>query len=430
MSRAAVGLLVVLCGCGTAGQDEPDGAGGFAGMGGDSSVGGAGGDAGAGGEGGGPPVGPPDGSWENPFLIDALPFATTGDTLEAVSSDAGSYWPCAPQTVEEGPEVVYRLEVQAPGWLWASVDDVPGDAVDVDLHLLAEGSPDACVTRNDSWLGAPVQPGSYWLVVDTWTDASFAGPYALEVDVVTDAGMDCLSSPIACDGMLPPYVNLELTEAPGEAGCLPGMVRVEDFCVDRFEAIVVAMTNDGWAPLSPYAHPDDALVLAALSVEGAIPQGHISQIQAADACAMSGKRLCDDGEWLRACQGATGSTYPYGDVLEPGVCNDARACHPVVQYFESSEPWVWSELGHPCISQLPDGLASAGALAGCATEEGAMDMMGNLHEWTTDPAGTFRGGFYVDTVINGSGCLYATTAHPVTHHDYSTGFRCCADAIP
>ena len=55
-------------------------------------------------------------------------------------------------------------------------------------------------------------------------------------------------------------------------------------------------------------------------------------------------------------------------------------------------------------------------------------MMGNLHEWTADPDGTFRGGFYVDTVINGPGCLYATTAHATSHWDYSTGFRCCADA--
>jgi hypothetical protein len=53
-------------------------------------------------------------------------------------------------------------------------------------------------------------------------------------------------------------------------------------------------------------------------------------------------------------------------------------------------------------------------------------MMGNLHEWTADPAGTFRGGFYVDTVRNGNGCLYATTAHNTSYRDYSTGFRCCA----
>ena len=37
------------------------------------------------------------------------------------------------------------------------------------------------------------------------------------------------------------------------------------------------------------------------------------------------------------------------------------------------------------------------------------------------------GGFYVDTQINGNGCLYATTAHDTGHWDYSTGFRCCAD---
>ena len=41
--------------------------------------------------------------------------------------------------------------------------------------------------------------------------------------------------------------------------------------------------------------------------------------------------------------------------------------------------------------------------------------------------GTIRGGFFVDTVLNGPGCTYATTAHDRTHWDYSTGFRCCAE---
>ena len=42
--------------------------------------------------------------------------------------------------------------------------------------------------------------------------------------------------------------------------------------------------------------------------------------------------------------------------------------------------------------------------------------------------GTFRGGYYQDTHRNGDGCTYRTTAHDVSYHDYSTGFRCCADA--
>jgi hypothetical protein len=53
--------------------------------------------------------------------------------------------------------------------------------------------------------------------------------------------------------------------------------------------------------------------------------------------------------------------------------------------------------------------------------------MGNLHEWIADPRGTFKGAFYVDTVINGDGCRYTTTAHNNQYWDYSTGFRCCAD---
>jgi len=52
-------------------------------------------------------------------------------------------------------------------------------------------------------------------------------------------------------------------------------------------------------------------------------------------------------------------------------------------------------------------------------------MVGNLHEWTADPNGSFKGGYYMDTHKNGDGCFYTTTAHGPSYHDYSTGFRCC-----
>jgi formylglycine-generating enzyme required for sulfatase activity len=55
-------------------------------------------------------------------------------------------------------------------------------------------------------------------------------------------------------------------------------------------------------------------------------------------------------------------------------------------------------------------------------------MVGNLHEWVDEPQATFRGGYYLDTRINGDGCEYRTVAHGADYHDYSTGFRCCADA--
>ncbi|HEY4183380.1 MAG TPA: SUMF1/EgtB/PvdO family nonheme iron enzyme [Kofleriaceae bacterium] len=206
-------------------------------------------------------------------------------------------------------------------------------------------------------------------------------------------------------------------EEPGDPGCPAGMARVDAFCVDRYEASI--------AGHSPY-HPQP--VGRAVSKRGAVPQGNISQVEATAACVAAGKRLCTDDEWLRACRGPASTTYPYGATRQPGVCNDARSVHPAVELYGTSDAWIYSHLDSPCLGQEANGLALTGSHAGCVTAEGAFDMMGNLHEWTADPAGTFRGGFYVDTKLNGDGCLYATTAHAASYGDYSTGFRCCANA--
>jgi hypothetical protein len=203
------------------------------------------------------------------------------------------------------------------------------------------------------------------------------------------------------------------------------MVLVTTFCVDKYEATLVRA--DTGAPWCPFDNPG-TVPMRAVSVAGVVPQGYIDGIQAGAACANAGKRLCTDAEWLRACQGPDGFTYPYGDTKMLGVCNDHRDVHPAIEYFGTSASVIWSELGNACIDQLPESVDRTGSRTGCVTAEGALDMMGNLHEWTADPAGTFRGGYYVDTVLNGAGCLYVTTAHDTSHWDYSTGFRCCADA--
>jgi hypothetical protein len=244
-----------------------------------------------------------------------------------------------------------------------------------------------------------------------------------------DADTQCCTDPAtACDPEALPTPNEGLVEVPDDPACADGMIVAGDVCIDRHEAALVELDDAGntIASWSPYVSPAGHRVRA-VSLAGAVPQGYITQVEASAACAEAGKRMCSDSEWLRACQGAGGSTYPYGDVLEPGRCHDARAMHPAVEYFGTSADWIWSELDHPCISQIPDSLHITGQHPGCESEDGALDMMGNLHEWTADPNGTFRGGFYVDTVLNGPGCLYATTAHDVNHADYSTGFRCCAD---
>jgi hypothetical protein len=243
------------------------------------------------------------------------------------------------------------------------------------------------------------------------------------------AGIQCctprFADDITCDPDAVPEPNAGIVEEPGTGGCPSGMLAVTTFCIDRFEASLML----GSAAWSPYFDPHGQSVRA-VSLRGAVPQGYIRQTDAASACTAAGKRLCTDDEWLRACQGPAMTTYPYGDTREPGVCNDARAVHPAVELYGTSDSWIFSHLDSPCLNQEAMGLDRTGAQTGCTTAEGAYDMMGNLHEWTADGSGTFRGGYYVDTVENGNGCLYATTAHDVSYDDYSTGFRCCADLEP
>jgi formylglycine-generating enzyme required for sulfatase activity len=223
-----------------------------------------------------------------------------------------------------------------------------------------------------------------------------------------------------CDPAVHPLPNAGLEEDAGTDGCPAGMARVEAFCIDRHEASL-----ENW---SPFHNPGNRK-LKAQSLRSAVPQGYISGEQAARACKEAGKRLCTDAEWLRACRGAANCRYPYGDRRIPGVCNDSRRVHPAHELFPG-DPNPFAKIGHPCINQLPESLSRTAERPGCVTPEGVHDLMGNLHEWTADPKGAFRGGYYVDTRINGEGCLYRTVAHGTSHWDYSTGFRCCADADP
>lgn len=311
-------------------------------------------------------------------------------------------------------------------------------------------SPDAAVAHDAAPSGAPVEdaaapaPDAAPEPGEDWGACAVGGAPGRCVDVAEceppavatpgfcpgPAHIQCCHAPpgegAACDPAARPQPNAGLTEGPGLGGCPSGMVPVDAFCIDRYEAALVEVRDDGTVlPWSPYHNPAGAQVLA-VSLADAVPQGYIDGVRAAEACGRAGKRLCSDAEWLRACQGEAEQTFPYGDVRAPGTCNDARARHPAVELFPD-DPTPFDRIQDPCINQLPDGLARTGAHDECVTAEGVFDLMGNLHEWTADPEGTFRGGFYVDTVRNGPGCLYRTTAHGRAHWDYSTGFRCCAD---
>jgi len=210
-------------------------------------------------------------------------------------------------------------------------------------------------------------------------------------------------------------------------GCPAGMASIGSYCIDQYEAGVVELSGKSVKEHSPYTGVD-GLKIKAISKKGIIPQAHISKEQAESACKNAGKRLCTDDEWVGACKGKKPTLYPYGDDRKAGRCNDSGVSSFNHYYGQDGGPapqsaFTWANMNDQRLNQLKGTVAKTGSYAKCKNSFQVYDMVGNLHEWTS--SATFRGGYYLDTKINGEGCNYRTTAHGAKYHDYSTGFRCC-----
>jgi len=207
------------------------------------------------------------------------------------------------------------------------------------------------------------------------------------------------------------------------------MSHIGAFCIDRWEDYVVEVVGKKTRGHSPYANVE-GISVRAVSRAKAVPQAHISGAQAEAACKSAGKRLCEEGEFETACMGAKKTIWPYGDDHVAGACNDTGRTSPLDVLFASLGPKRYepAAMDDPRLNQVRGTLARTGTHPRCTSGNGVFDLVGNLHEWTSDPEGTFRGGYYLDTRINGEGCRYRTSAHHFRYHDYSTGFRCCKDA--
>jgi hypothetical protein len=246
--------------------------------------------------------------------------------------------------------------------------------------------------------------------------------------------------------------------------CPSDMVRVRDYCVDRFEMSTV--DHKSGRALSPFYPPHPRLLEAALSIwtverkrvgspearelplpllpevqyrsrdyqpravsrGGVVPQGYLSQWLAKLACENAGKRLCTEEEWVGACRGRAGRKFPYADRFEDGRCNVYRQLHPAYLLHGASF------YGHldPRLNLVVEAnsdplLRLTGATASCRSawdDDAIYDMVGNLDEWVDDPSGVFVGGFYARS--SREGCESRVGVHPPAYYDYSTGARCCA----
>jgi formylglycine-generating enzyme required for sulfatase activity len=162
----------------------------------------------------------------------------------------------------------------------------------------------------------------------------------------------------------------------------------------------------------------------ACSKQGALPWGGATYAQAEAACQAVGKRLCSPAEWLAACAGSSGLSYPYGDTYDGEMCN-GRDLDGIPGGDDDN-------------ILLPAG--DTGLLSGCVSEDSVHDMSGNLREWTTEQSGdtgdpdytpiyVVRGGDYT-TPEPGLGCTFTLSQAVADVILPTIGFRCCSDTAP
>lgn len=118
------------------------------------------------------------GTMDKPFVIPGLPFSDMRSTQDSVSDVIDIYEGACAAIDESGPEYVYELTVVDKTEIRAMV--FVRDGVDVDLHLLTLQDIKTCVKRDDKLLSGPLDPGTYYLAVDT-LGAATPGQFALVV---------------------------------------------------------------------------------------------------------------------------------------------------------------------------------------------------------------------------------------------------------
>lgn len=229
---------------------------------------------------------------------------------------------------------------------------------------------------------------------------------ACPVDMVLVEGEFCPDAEQVCERWDP-------TSAPGAERCT--RFRAPSVCLSKTRILMRFCVDT-------YEWPNRA---------AAKPRLLTSWTEAKALCEAVGKRLCEESEWLFACEGPEMLPYTYGFMRDPTAC-------VVDRFYEtpSGRYRRWDECrGDPeCDSELRriDQSEPAGSFARCLSPFGAFDMNGNANEWV-EVEGTYphrsglKGGWWGPVR---SRCRPTVRFHKEDDWGYEVGFRCCKNAEP
>ncbi len=338
-------------------------------------------------------------------------LCTATEWRAACAGPTGRRWPWGDHPVPQ----ICRLEVEAGGHT-SAVDAQAGGPNEDGNHpgIAASGAYMDCATPEgvhdlagnleewvqDDWLGrAGSLEGGAWYTRQSYADCSGdysrAPDYRLSVDqAVGSAGFRCCRRAEPVDAEL---VGRDAADRRAAAAAL--------------STAAAPAPGDAAVPLGEGRAMDR---LPWPNRPGALPLLGVSWTEAAALCAGAGRRLCETGEWERACAGPEGLPFPYGARHVPAACATER-----------SAP------------------APLGQHLACVSAVGAVDLVGNGWEWTATalalpglrgdraPLRELRGGGLRGDPLkarcapaDGYPALPEDAVHP------AVGFRCCRGPAP
>jgi formylglycine-generating enzyme required for sulfatase activity len=211
------------------------------------------------------------------------------------------------------------------------------------------------------------------------------------------------------------------------------MVALDGFWIDRVE-----VTNAQYAqcvaaggcalPLRGYTSPSENYGDSAYDD---YPVVNVNWHHATAYCAWAGVRLPTEAEWEYSARGPKGRRYPWGEEYDWTQLN---SCDVNCKYSQSERPFDDGYADTAPVGSYPGGLSWCGAL----------DLAGNVTEWTADwygdysssrqvnptgpPSGDYRvvrGGAWIDAPIVARS-TFRRWDLPGIHID-SYGFRCARE---